>query len=190
MNYSYLINKAAENRCWFKEVGIILAASIIIALFAPISIYLPFSPIPIAVQAHVVLLLSCLLGSKRSAMAVLTYLFQGAIGLPVFAGARAGIHVLAGPTGGYLLGYVLAAFVTGLLIERMAHRTASKVFVAMGCGNLIVYLFGISWLSQYTGLQAAFVLGMLPFLIGDLLKLIVATKCLKGLRFLRSCPKT
>lgn len=186
MNYSYLINKTTESRSWFKEVFVVLGASIIIALFAPISIWLPFSPIPIATQAHVVLLLSCLLGSKRSAMAVLTYLFQGAIGFPVFAGARAGIHVLAGPTGGYLLGYVLAAFITGWMVERMAHRTASKIFIAMGCGNLIVYLFGISWLSRYIGLQAAFVLGMLPFLIGDLLKLIVATQSLKGLRFFRS----
>jgi biotin transport system substrate-specific component len=183
MNYSYLINETAKDRSWIKEAAVILGASIIIALFAPISIPLPFSPIPIAVQAHVVLLLSCLLGSKRSVMSVLTYLFQGAIGLPVFAGGIGGIAVLAGPRGGYLLGYLVAAFVTGFMIERTMNRTPSKVFAAMGFGNLIVYLFGISWLSRYIGWGSAFVLGMLPFLIGDLLKLIAATKCLKKLRF-------
>lgn len=184
INDSYLIHhETAHGRAWIKEGAVILGASIIIALFAPISIPLPFSPIPIATQLQVILLLSCLLGSKRSAMAVLTYLFQGAIGFPVFAGGKAGIHILAGPRGGYLLGYVLAAFVTGWLVERIRQRSASKIFVAMAMGNLVDYFFGIPWLSRYLGWEAAFVLGMLPFLIGDLLKLIVATKCLKGLRF-------
>ena len=182
-NYSYLINETTEDRSWLKQAAVILGASIIIALFAPISIRLPFTPVPIATQLHVILLLSCFLGSKRASMAVLTYLFQGAIGLPVFAGGKAGILVLAGPTGGYLLGYVVAAFVTGFLMERATNRTSSKAFAAMGLGNLIVYLFGMPWLSRYVGWQGAFVLGMLPFLIGDMLKLVIATRSLKGLRF-------
>lgn len=186
MNYSYLINETADDRSWFKEAAVILGASIIIALFAPISIRLPFTPVPIAVQAQVILLLSCLLGSKRAAMAVLTYLFQGAIGLPVFAGGSAGIFVLAGPTGGYLVGYVLAAFVTGFLMERMTQRNPSRAFMAMGLGNLIVYLFGTAWLSRYIGFQSAILLGVLPFLIGDLLKLLVATKFLKGMRYFKN----
>jgi biotin transport system substrate-specific component len=183
LNYSYLIKETAADRSWLRDVAVILGSSIIIALFAPISIRLPFTPVPIATQAHVILLLSCLLGSKRASMAVLTYLFQGAIGLPVFAGGGAGIMVLAGPTGGYLLGYLAAAFVTGFMMERITERTPSKAFAAMGVGNLVVYLFGLPWLSRYVGWQGAFVLGMLPFLIGDMLKLVVATKSLKGLRF-------
>jgi biotin transport system substrate-specific component len=183
MNYSYLISDTASDRSWLKDVGVILGASVIIALFAPISIPLPFTPVPIAVQAHVILLLSCLLGSKRASMAVLTYLFQGAIGLPVFAGGAAGIMALAGPTGGYLLGYLAAAFVTGFITERMVNRTPSKAFAAMGLGNVIVYLFGLPWLSRYVGWQSAIVLGVLPFLIGDMFKLIIAARSLKGLRF-------
>jgi biotin transport system substrate-specific component len=186
MNYSYLIDETAENRSWFKQAMVILGASMIIALFAPVSIRLPFTPVPIAVQAHVILFISCLLGSKRAAMAVLTFLFQGAIGFPVFAGGTAGIHILSGPTGGYLLGYLVAAFITGYLMERIMHRTPFKVFAAMGLGNLVVYLFGIPWLSRYIGWELAFILGMLPFLIADLLKLIVATKFLKGLRYLNA----
>jgi biotin transport system substrate-specific component len=185
MSYSYLIDETAEDRSWLKEAMVILGASVIIALFAPISLRLPFTPVPIGTQAHVILFLSCLLGSKRAALAVLTFLFQGAIGLPVFAGGAGGILHLVGPTGGYLAGYVLAAFVTGFLMERMSHRTPSKAFLAMGLGNLILYLFGLPWLSRYVGWQSAFLLGMAPFLIGDWLKLVVATRLLKDLRYTR-----
>lgn len=183
MHCSYLVNETAEDRSWLRQIAVILGASIIIALFAPVSIPLPFTPIPIATQAHVILLLSCLLGSKRASLAVMTYLFQGAMGLPVFAGGMGGVAILAGPKGGYLLGYLAAAFVTGYIAERMKNRTASKALLAMAVGNLVVYLFGLPWLSLFVGWQNAFVLGMLPFLVGDALKLVVATKALKTLRF-------
>lgn len=183
VNYPSLVRGTTVDRSWLREVLMILGASIIIALFAPISIPLPFTPVPIATQLHVILLLSCLLGAKRASLAVLTYLFQGVIGLPVFAGGLSGILVLAGPTGGYLLGYLAAAFVTGFLVERMRERTAFKAFAAMGVGNLVVFLFGLPWLSRYVGWENAFLLGMLPFLIGDAFKLIIVTKSLRGLRF-------
>jgi len=183
INNVSLTYETAEGRSWLKEAGVIVGASIIIALFAPISIRLPFTPVPIATQAQVILLLSCLLGSRRAALAVLTYLFQGAIGLPVFAGGAAGIMVLAGPTGGYLLGYLAAAFVTGYLTERAKEHTPSKAFARMAAGNLVIYLFGIPWLARFLGWQGAIALGMLPFLIGDMIKLVVATRSLKGLRF-------
>lgn len=182
-NYSYLINETAENRSWLKDVAVILCASFIIALFGPVSIPLPFTPVPIGMQAHVILLLSCLLGSKRASLAVMAFLVQGAMGLPVFAGGAAGIARLAGPSGGYLVGYLAAAFVTGFMIERLRSRTPSKAFAAMAVGNLVIFLFGLPWLSLYVGWHNAFALGMLPFLIGDALKLIVATRSLGGLRF-------
>lgn len=183
MNYSYLLTETAQDKSWAKDALVVLGASVIIALFAPISIHLPFSPVPIATQGHVILLLAVLLGSKRSAMAVMTYLAQGAAGLPVFSGGKAGLLCLAGPTGGYLLGYVVAAYVTGLLIERSAKRTPGRALMAMSVGNLVIYLFGLSWLSQYIGLSSAFTLGMLPFLIGDSLKLLAGVRILKSLRF-------
>jgi biotin transport system substrate-specific component len=182
---TYFIPEIAEERSWLKNIALVLGASILIGLFAPIAIHLPFTPIPIATQAHVVLLLSCILGCKRASMAVLAFLCQGAMGLPVFAGGMAGIAILAGPKGGYLLGYLAAAFVTGFLMERMGNRTSSKAFAAMGLGNLVIYFFGLPWLSRFVGWEGAFLLGMLPFLIGDLLKLVLATKLLKGLRFLK-----
>lgn len=183
LNYSYLIRETAQERSWLKEVVVVLAASFIIALFAPISIPLPFSPVPIATQAHVVLLLACFLGSKRASMAVMAFILQGAMGFPVFAGGIGGIMVLAGPRGGYLLGYLAAAFVTGFIMENAKKRSSSNAFAAMGIGNLIVYLFGLPWLSQFVGWQGAIMLGMVPFLFGDVLKLVVATRSLKALRF-------
>ncbi|SRR5581483_694260 len=183
VNSSYLTREIARDNSWFKEIALILGASVIIALFAPVSIPLPFTPVPLATQSHVVLLFACLLGAKRVSFAVLAFLFQGAIGLPVFAGGATGILHLAGPRGGYLLGYLVAAFITGLMMERMTNRTPVKVFAAMGLGNLVIYFFGIPWLSRFVGWEKAFILGMLPFLIGDALKLVVATRSLKSLRF-------
>ncbi len=185
LSYSYPIQERAEARSWIREAAIVVGASIIIALFAQIAVRLPFTPIAIATQAHVILLLSCLLGSKRAALAVLTFIFQGAIGLPVFAKGGCGLLYLAGPSGGYILGYVAAAFVTGFLMERTTHRTPSKAFGAMAMGNLIVYLFGVPWLSRFIGWEQAIVLGIVPFIIGDFLKLIFATRLLKGLRLFK-----
>src|ERR1700691_2750834 len=96
VNSSYLTAEFASDRSWFKEAAVILGASVIIALFAPVSIPLPFTPVPLATQVHVILLLSCIMGAKRASLAVLAFLFQGAIGLPVFAGGASGILTLAG----------------------------------------------------------------------------------------------
>ena len=182
-NYTDLMIQQTQERSWIKDLFVVLGASVIIALFAPISVYLPFTPVPIATQGHVILFLAALLGSKRGSLAVLTFLFQGMIGFPVFSGGLGGIARLAGPTGGFLLGYVAAAFITGYLIERMRNRTASNVFGAMGIGNAVLYVCGLPWLASFLGWKSAIVLGMLPFLLGDLLKLIAATRTLKGLRF-------
>ena len=184
-NYASLTYELSDTRSWLKEVAVVLGASFIIALFSRVSIPLFFTPVPLATQAHVVLLLCCLLGARRASLAVLTFLAQGAMGLPVFAGGAAGVAILAGPRGGYLLGYLAAAFVTGLLMERLSNRTPFKAFAAMGVGNVIVYLFGLPWLSRFVGWQNAFILGMAPFIIGDLIKLVVATKSLKVCRFFK-----
>lgn len=188
VNYSSLAHEITNDRSWLKEVVVVLGASIIIALFARVSI--PWVPIPLATQAQVILVLSCFLGAKRASLAVLTFLAQGLMGLPVFAGGAAGMAIFTGPRGGYLLGYLAAAFVTGVLIERMSNRTPFKAFAAMGVGNLVVYLFGLPWLSQYVGWQNVFMVGMAPFIIGDLIKLVVATKSLKALGFFSSLRKS
>ena len=182
-NYSYsLTTNVAVERTWLKDAMVVLGASVIIALFAPVSIPLPFTPIPISTQAHVILLLAAWLGSKRATMAVLLHLSYGAMGLPVFAGGATGILTLAGPRGGCLLGFLVAAFITGYIVERLKNRSSARVFAAMGVGNLVIYFFGIPWLARFVGWQGAFLLGMAPFVIGDLFKLLVASKVFKSVR--------
>jgi len=169
---------------WLKEAFIVVGASILISLFAQVSIPLPFTPVPITLQCHMILLIAAVLGSKRGALATMAYLTQGMLGLPVFAGGKAGILCLAGPTGGYLVGYVAAAFLTGYLVERMKEKSSARVLLAMAAGNGLIYLTGISWLSTFVGWTSAFMLGVVPFIVGDMVKLFIAIKAMKTLRFL------
>lgn len=164
---------------WLIDFFRIGMGSILIAFCAPISIQLPFTPVPIALAPHLCLALGVVLGSRRGALAVLAYLFQGAMGLPVFALGDAGFLHLLGPRGGYLLGYAAAAYVTGYLIEKMRERTAYKTFLALTIGNGIIYLLGVAQLSLFIGFKSAIFLGMLPFLLGDILKLLLVYKGIK-----------
>ena len=165
---------------WLKNGVLIGLGSILLALCAPISIKLPFTPVPIALAPHICLVLGALLGRNRAALSVLAYLFQGAIGLPVFAMGDSGLLCLMGPKGGYLLGYVAAAYVTGHMVERMRDRTAYNTFLALVAGNGVIYLLGVSQLSLFIGFDSALLFGVLPFLLGDALKLLLAYK---GIRF-------
>jgi biotin transport system substrate-specific component len=100
--------------------------------------------------------------------------------LPVFAGGKAGLAVLLGPTGGYLIGFIAAAFVTGWLAERGWDRWPLTTALAMVFGNLVIYLFGVSWLAVFVGISKAPLLGMVPFIPGDILKIVLATVALPG----------
>ena len=165
---------------WLKNAMIVFGASILIAIFAPVSFRLPFSPVPIATQLHVILFLAVCLGSKRGAAAVISYLVYGAMGLPVFAAGGAGLACLLGPTGGYLLGYVFAAYLTGYVCERAKERTLLTTLAALVMGNLVVFLTGSVWLSQFVGgIQPAIMLGVLPFLPVEALKTVLVLKALK-----------
>lgn len=178
INLSY----SSKESSWAREILVVLGASLIIGLFAPASIRLPFTVVPIVLQSHVILLLGVLLGSKRAALATLAFLCEGAMGLPVFSGCTAGIARLVGPTGGYLLGWVLGAYVVGLMVEKARERTVKGVFFAMGVGNLVIFLCGLPWLSLFIGVEKAILLGLIPFIAGDFLKIILSLKVLKAIR--------
>jgi len=106
------------------------------------------------------------------------YLAEGAAGLPVFAGGGGGPARLAGPTGGYLIGFVAAAFITGLLAERGWDRRVGTTLLAMLVGNIALYAFGLPWLACFVESGRVLTLGLLPFIPGDLLKLALATALL------------
>ena len=158
-----------------REVVLILGGSLLIALSAQVQFVLPFSPVPITSQTFAVLLLGALYGSRRGPATVVTYLGLGVVGLPVFAGGTSGLVRLLGPTAGYLVGFLAAAFVVGLLSEKGWDRKPWTTAASMIIGNFIIYAAGILWLSKFVGWQAVLSTGFLPFLAGDALKIALAT---------------
>jgi biotin transport system substrate-specific component len=159
----------------WREAGLVLAGSLLIALAAQLQILLPFSPVPVTGQTFAVLLLGALYGSRRGPATVVAYLMLGAVGLPVFAGGAAGWARFVGPTAGYLVGFVLAAFAVGALSERGWDRRPWTTAASMTFGNGIIYLIGALWLSRFVGWEAVLSTGVFPFLAGDAVKLALAT---------------
>ena len=153
-----------------------LAGSLLIAILAQIAV--PVGPVPISGQTLGVLLVAAVLGPKRGAWAVMMYIAEGAAGLPVFAGGRAGLAVLLGPTGGYLIGFIAAAAVVGTLCRAGMDRRPATTFVTMIVGSAAIYLFGVLWLAQFTGWSSVLQFGVIPFLFGDALKAAMATVAL------------
>jgi biotin transport system substrate-specific component len=144
---------------------------------------IPIGPVPIVLQNLFVFLSGLLLGSGWGTASVGIYLLAGMLGLPVFAGGVGGIGRFAGPTGGYLLGYLPAVFVIGF-IANVSKTNAIKDLLAMICGSFIIYICGLSWLNILTGmtLGKTFAVGMYPFLPGDALKMAAAIPIAKALR--------
>lgn len=157
---------------------------ILIALFASITailsllpaIPLPFSPVPITFQVLGVFLAGAILGSKRGFISQLLYVLLGSIGLPIFAGGQAGFSILVGATGGYLIGFVLAAGIVGLVIERKEKNTLIDAAIAMCLGLVVIYILGTIQLSIVTGLplKKAFIAGSLPYIPFDAIKGVLA----------------
>lgn len=182
INSSYLDFSSQKISGRLVDILVVSVASLLIGVTGHLAIPLPFTPVPFAFQAQVILFLSVCLGSQRAMAAVALFLLQGAIGLPVFSPGAIGMVKLIGPTGGYLFGYLAAAFVTGWLSERVKEKTTLSLFSSMVAGNLVIFLFGVSWLSQFLGWKEAFMYGLLPFIVGDFLKVVLATKILKASR--------
>ncbi|HHE04680.1 MAG TPA: biotin transporter BioY [candidate division WOR-3 bacterium] len=156
------------------DIALIFCGSIFIALSSRIAIRLPFSPVPITGQTLAVLLTGIILGSKRGFLSLLTYIFEGSVGLPVFAGGASGIIYLFGPTGGYIFGFAVAALTIGILSEKGWDRKIITTFLLMLIGNGIIYIFGLSYLSKFVGYNNILSMGLYPFLIGDVFKIILA----------------
>ena len=146
----------------------------------------PFSPVPLTLQTLAVLLSGALLGSRAGALAQLVYIAEGLAGLPVGANGNSGLPWLLGPTGGYVIGFVAAAFVTGLMVERGWGDRIWRLAVAMVFGNLVIYVLGVARLDWFLdgGVLTAIEKGVLPFLIGDAIKIAVAAGVVPSARTL------
>ena len=146
----------------------------VILLWLSAKIQIPLWPVPLTMQTFAVLTLGLAFGPRLGLATVIAYLAIGAVGLPVFSGGwdeGGGIVHLYGPTGGYLVGFAIAAWICGRLAERGWDRSPVEAVLAMLIGNLTIYLLGVSWLALQIGVAAALQHGLLPFLAGDALKI-------------------
>jgi biotin transport system substrate-specific component len=170
-----LVRPCEKKSALLYDLALIISGSLLVALSAQVAVGYP---VPITAQTFAVLMLAALLGPGRAALCLLAYIAEGAAGLPVFAQGKAGLVVLFGPTGGYLIGFVPAAYLVGFLARKGWDRRISTTILAMIFGNVIIYAFGLLWLSGLLGLHSALAGGLYPFIPGDLLKIALAVAVL------------
>jgi len=161
-----------------RDVTIVVAGALLTAAAAQVAVPLPFTPVPLTGQTFGVLLVAAAAGPTRGVLSQLLYVLLGAVGLPFYAGGAHGWEVVAGATGGYLLGFVAAAAIVGSFARRGWDRTPARTAAAFALGNLVIYLFGVTWLWASVPAIAtpaqAIAAGVAPFIIGDAVKIAFA----------------
>jgi biotin transport system substrate-specific component len=161
------------HRRWLKSVILAVAGSLLVALCAKIKV--DIGPVPLTMQTLAVLTIGAAYGSRLGAATMLLYLVEGAAGLPVFAGPPVfGLTHLLGPTGGYLMSYPIAAALVGFLAERGFDRSIPRMLAATLLGSAVILVLGVLWLSGFLGMEKAIALGLMPFIIGDIIKATLA----------------
>ena len=164
--------------------GVLLVAvgTALLALSAKINVPLPY--VPMTMQSFVVLLIGAAYGWRLGVATIIAYLAEGAVGFPVFAGPVGGVAVMMGPTGGYLAGFVAAAFLMGWLGERGWDRSVAGLTVAMGLGHAVMLAFGFAWLAAGIGIGAdkAWLVGVVPFIAGSVVKSVLGAALLPVVR--------
>lgn len=168
-------------RSFVSDVALILGGAVLTAVAAQVA--LPMWPVPITGQTFAVLLVGAVLGVSRGAISMIAYFSMGAVGLPVFTGAVSGVTF--GTTFGYQIGFIAAAAVVGWLAQLNWQKKVSGVFASFLIGNAVIYLFGLPWLAfalsnmnLASNLSAVLAAGLVPFLIGDAIKMVLAAAAL------------
>jgi biotin transport system substrate-specific component len=177
----------------FYDLALIIGGSLLVGLSAQLAVRLPFSLVPVTAQTFAVLMIGALFGSRRGGLSVLLYVIEGTAGLPVFAMGQGGAAVLLGPRGGYLVGFVVAAYAVGLLAERGWDRQIGTAILAMLFGEASMYAVALSWLFCLRfifrvpiGAGSILAVGLYPFIVGDILKIVLAAILLpSGWRLLK-----
>lgn len=173
-----LVRPVEKRYARIYDIVLVIGGSFVIAGSAQVAAGFP---VPVTGQTFAVLMLAALLGSQRGVLCILAYLAEGLMGLPVFSQGRAGLAMFFGPTGGFLLGFVPAAYVVGALAERGWDRRAVTTMLAMVLGSVAMYACGLAWLSCLDNLLgrplggSVLAVGLYPFLVGDVLKIVLAT---------------
>ncbi|MCA3630448.1 MAG: biotin transporter BioY [Methylobacterium sp.] len=167
------------SRPLLRNAVIALAATGLLTLSAKVQV--PFYPVPMTMQSLVVLVIGAAFGWRLGMATVMFYLLQGLAGLPVFAGTPekgVGLAYMMGPTGGYLIGFVAAAFVTGFLAERGWTKSVLGSLAAMAIGHAVIFLFGFAWLAALMGAGKAYLFGVAPFHAATLFKTLLGAALL------------
>jgi biotin transport system substrate-specific component len=149
-----------------------LGGSLLLALSAKVQV--PFYPVPLTLQTLVVLLLGAALGARLATASVALYLLEGLVRMPVFAGAVAGPLYMAGPTAGFLVGFLAAAALIGFVADRRWDRSWIRLLVSLSLGHAVVFAFGFLWLAQLIGPEKAFAAGVAPFALATIVKTLLA----------------
>jgi biotin transport system substrate-specific component len=165
-----------EGALW--RIALIALGTALLALAARVEIPLPFSPVPVTGQTFAVLVIGAALGARLGTATVVAYIIEGIVGLPVFAGGAAGLARLTGATGGYLVGFVVAAAIIGWAAERGWTKRIPTTVVAMVLGELAIYACGLAWLSRFPLPVGALDAGLYPFVAGDVYKIALAVAAL------------
>lgn len=157
----------SRERNILRDLALVLVGTMLLALSAKIQI--PFYPVPMTMQSLVVMMIGAAYGWKLGGLTILAYLAEGALGLPVFA-SGAGLAYMMGPTGGYLVGFLLAAMATGYLAERGLTHSVIGAVAVLSLGHVINFIPGYAWLATLIGPELAFAKGVAPFGYATLLK--------------------
>jgi len=178
LTYADVLRPTRTLPAWLYDVALVVAGSVLIAASAKVSFVLPRNLVPITGQTFAVLLIGALYGSRRGVATVLAYLAEGAAGIPVFAGKGAGVAYMMGPTGGYLIGFVVAAAIVGWLAQRGWDRRFGTTVVAMTLATTAIFFCGMLWPGYRMLPGGLWTAGILPFLPGAIIKIVLAAALL------------
>ena len=158
-----------------KQMVLIALMTAVTCVLGPLSIPLPFSPVPISLTNFAIFLAIFILGMKNGTISFIIYLLLGAVGVPVFSSFRGGLQVLAGPTGGYLIGFIFLALIMGFALEHFDRKLVPTI-IGMIIGMAVCYAFGTVWLAKLLSLsfKEGLMMGVIPYLAGDAAKIIIA----------------
>lgn len=158
-----------------KQMVLIALMTAVTCVLGPLSIPLPFSPVPISLTNFAIFLAVFVLGMKNATISFIVYLLLGAVGVPVFSSFRGGLAILAGPTGGYLIGFIFLALIMGFAMEHYDRKLVPTI-IGMVLGMIVCYAFGTVWLAKLLGLSfvKGLMMGVIPYLPGDAVKIIIA----------------
>lgn len=158
-----------------KQMVLIALMTAVTCVLGPLSIPLPFNPVPISLTNFAIFLAIFILGMKNGTISFIIYLLLGAVGVPVFSSFRGGLQVLAGPTGGYLIGFIFLALIMGFALDHFDRKLVPTI-IGMIIGMAVCYAFGTVWLAKLLSLsfKEGLMMGVIPYLPGDAAKIIIA----------------